>query len=97
MASRKKKDGDKEPIKKNSAPQPRPDVDASNSELELIGMLAKKFVSVLSEHADTVQIVCTKLEANGLTSMVHIGSGNLYARAQSMRSVLAKWESLEAI
>lgn len=97
MAARKKKGDGRETIKKNSSPQAQPDADAFISDLNLIGALAQKFVSLLSEHADSVQIICTKLEPNGTTSMIHIGSGNVYARAQSMRSVLAKWESLEVI
>ncbi len=41
----------------------------------------------LSEHFDTVQIICTKLEAGTpSTRIIALGTGNFYARVGSTRA-----------
>lgn len=48
-----------------------------------IGEMIARHVSQLSEHLTSVQVVGTKLEANGLSTLFSFGSGDLYARSHA--------------
>ncbi len=48
--------------------------------------MMRKMSGILSEHFDTVQIICLKLEPNGTTSRYNHGSGLLHARVQGCES-----------
>lgn len=96
MADKKRKKKPAE-IAKNSGPKADVQKKGQNEELDLLGQLAQAFILKLSEHCDTCQFVCTKLEINGLTSLVHVGSGNVYARAKSMESVIGRWSDAGVI
>lgn len=42
----------------------------------------------LSEHFDSVQIICTRRDKSGGTPLTHAGKGNWYAREGSVREWL---------
>lgn len=84
-------------LKKNSAPKADVQKEQSNIELDALAVFAQALIIKLSEHCDTCQVICTKLEPNGYTSMVHVGSGNVYARKASMECVIDRWAEAGAI
>lgn len=54
-----------------------------------IGEMIARHVVQLSEHVTSIQVVATKLEADGTTIRFSYGSGDMYARAKSMETLLA--------
>lgn len=54
-----------------------------------IGEMIARHVVQLSEHVTSIQVVATKLEADGTTTRFSYGSGDMYARAKSMETLLA--------
>lgn len=65
-------------IKKNSRPNPRPMTD--QQKFTAASDMVRRHVSQLSEHFDSVTILCTRLEPNGSTSAHINGSGDIKAR-----------------
>jgi len=55
-------------------------------------MIARHVVQ-LSEHVSSVQIICTKLEADGNTTLFTFGNGDLYARAKACETFLNRIQS----
>lgn len=53
---------------------------------EMIG----RHVVQLSEHASSVQIICTKVESNGSTTLFTLGVGDIYARVKACETYLCR-------
>lgn len=61
---------------------------------EKIEKLIADMCNVLSEHTDSVQIICTTMEPDGSTTLISNGEGNAHARKDACRSWLKQADKL---